>query len=268
MLTLIYARMITVIKMKKLAVYALTALLLVTGIVIQAPNVQAKTKVAASIHKKDLDKLSLTGIDRVMFVAHPDDETIWAGNHIRTHKYLIICITNGNNKKRMKEFKAVMKKTGNSYIMLKYPDKTNGKRDNWNTSRDAVKQDIKTVLDYKQWSMIVTHNPKGEYGHIHHKMTSQMVTEECLHKKLENRLMYFGKYYKKKNIGKIKDSKHLSKKQLKQKNDLFKPYQSQMKVKDHLYHMFPYENWISYKKWHQNKKTSVSNLLEFFCYMA
>ena len=41
-----------------------------------------------------------------------------------------------------------------------------------------------------------------------------------------------------------------------------------MKVKDHLYHMFPYENWISYKKWHQNKKTSVSNLLEFFCYMA
>lgn len=252
------------IKMKKLTVYALTALLLVTGIVVSAPVVQAKTKAAASIHKKDLDKLSLKAVDRVMFVAHPDDETIWAGNHIRTHKYLIICLTNGDNQKRMKEFKAVMKKTGNPYMMLKYPDKTDGKRDNWNSSREAIAQDIKTVLGYKNWNMIVTHNPKGEYGHIHHKMTSKLVTEESLHKKLQDRLMYFGKYYKKKNIKKIKNSKHLSKKQLEQKNDLFEPYQSQMKVKNHLYHMFPYENWISYKVWQQNKKTSVSDLLEFF----
>ena len=162
---------------------------------------------------------------------------------------MIICLTNGDNKERSKEFEAVMKASNNPYLMLKYPDKTNGKRDTWRHSKSPIQIDLKVILGYKKWKQIVTHNPDGEYGHKHHKMTSKIVTNIVLKDKQESNLVYFGKYYKRKHINEIKSSKHLDKQQMKQKNELFKPYASQMKVKKHLYHMFPYENWIPYKQW-------------------
>ena len=53
-------------------------------------------------HKKIIDGLNLKGIDSVMFVAHPDDETIWGGAHLLKKHYLVVCLTNGNNKVREK----------------------------------------------------------------------------------------------------------------------------------------------------------------------
>lgn len=38
----------------------------------------------------------------LMIVAHPDDETIWGGSHLINGNYTVLCITNGNNKKRKK----------------------------------------------------------------------------------------------------------------------------------------------------------------------
>lgn len=86
-------------------------------------------------HKKMIDGLNLKNIDSVMFVAHPDDETIWGGSHLLKKHYLVVCLTNGNNKVRRKEFMNVMKATGSTGVMFNYPDKTNGQRDNWNKSR-------------------------------------------------------------------------------------------------------------------------------------
>ena len=37
-----------------------------------------------------------------------------------------------------KEFKEVMKKTQNTGLILNYPDKTNGKRDNWKSSYQKI----------------------------------------------------------------------------------------------------------------------------------
>lgn len=66
----------------------------------------------------------------LMIVAHPDDETIWGGSHLINGNYTVLCITNGNNKKRKKEFMKVMEKTHSKGIILSFPDKTKGKRDN------------------------------------------------------------------------------------------------------------------------------------------
>lgn len=44
--------------------------------------------------------------------------------------------------------------------------------------------------------MVITHNPLGEYGHIHHRITSQIVSLQASN---EN-LYYFGKYYKRKKV--------------------------------------------------------------------
>lgn len=40
--------------------------------------------------------------ESLMIVAHPDDETIWGGSHLINGNYTVLCITNGNNKKKKK----------------------------------------------------------------------------------------------------------------------------------------------------------------------
>ena len=54
---------------------------------------------------------------------------------------------------------------------------------------------FKTLLTYKKWNQIVTHNALGEYGHIHHKMTHQIVKKNAMNLKLDDQLYYFGKFY-------------------------------------------------------------------------
>lgn len=38
-----------------------------------------------------------------------------------------------------------------------------------------MEADIATVLNYKDWKQVATHNADGEYGHHHHQMTHQLV---------------------------------------------------------------------------------------------
>ena len=38
-------------------------------------------------------------------------------------KYLVVCMTRGNDPVRSAEFKSVMKATGDKYLILSYPDK-------------------------------------------------------------------------------------------------------------------------------------------------
>lgn len=196
-------------------------------------------------HQKQIDALNLKNYNSVMIVAHPDDETIWGGNHLLKSKYLVVCITNGDNKVRRKEFMSVMKATHNKGIMFDYPDKTNGERDNWNKVRTSISNDVHYILSKKKWKSVVTHNPDGEYGHIHHQMTSYIVRKQS--NVDMKQLVYFGKYYKKKNLPKHLD--HISKKDLNQKMKLVKLYGSQYKVMDHLGHMLPHENFVKAKDW-------------------
>lgn len=191
--------------------------------------------------------------ESLMIVAHPDDETIWAGEHLLRGNYTVLCITNGDNKVRKAEFNKVMKKTESKGIILSFPDKTNGQRDNWDSCKKQIKKKIKKIIDSKDWARIVCHNPDGEYGHIHHKMVSEMVTNIVKSENKTDRLMYFGKYTKKKNKYELKDKKHISSKYYKQKLALCSLYSSQSKVMDHLHHMLRYENWIPYSKWDKMK---------------
>ena len=156
-------------------------------------------------HKKMIDGLNLKNIDSVMFVAHPDDETIWGGSHLLKKHYLVVCITNGNNKTRRKEFMNVMKATHNTGVMFNYPDKTNGQRDNWDKARKYIKNDVHYILSKKKWKTVVTHNPDGEYGHIHHKKVSKYVTMILEKEDKTNQLVYFGKYASKKNKAELEN---------------------------------------------------------------
>lgn len=195
---------------------------------------------------KDINHVKLEGISKLMIVAHPDDEMIWGGSHLIDDDYLVVCVTCGSKRNRVIEFKKMIKKTGDRYLMLGYPDKTNGQRDNWASVYEDIYQDLKNIINYKEWDLIVTHNPDGEYNHIHHKMTNSMVTDITDHRKL----YYFGKYYKKGDIP--SDLMQISNKNLTlKKEELIPVYSSQKSVIEGLTHMIPYENWVTYDEWYE-----------------
>ena len=190
-----------------------------------------------------------SNIYKLMIVAHPDDESYWGGAHLLEDDYLVVCITCGTVPIRVTEFKKAMTLTKDDYIMLGYPDLTNGKKDNWDKVYTSIKKDLEDIINIKQWQQIVTHNPNGEYGHIHHKMTSKMVTQ------LSNSevLWYFGRYYSKEKIGQVNNIKKISDETKKLKiNKLIPIYKSQKNAENMFKHMFDYENFVFNKDWNVN----------------
>ena len=196
---------------------------------------------------KDFSKIDLTNVEKLMIVAHPDDELLWGGAHLIEDNYLVVCITCGVVKERVNEFINVMNATNDKYILLGYPDKTNGERDNWDNHRENIKKDLQAIIDLKDWQLIVTHNPDGEYGHIHHKMSSAITTSIVEDK---TKLYYFGRYHSKKNIPNYYNSMTpINDKDLKIKKDNIGLYKSQSFIQTAFDHMFAYEDWENYSQW-------------------
>ena len=162
--------------------------------------------------------------------------------------YVVVCVTCGTSKTRLKEFKRMMNYFEDEYITLGYPDLVEGKKSEWIDEYDLITRDIKNIINLKEWDKIVTHNPDGEYGHIHHKMTNRIVTGLTNDK---SKLYYFNKtystkYYKENNISKTLDDKMCNK-----KRELFdKYYKSQVGLK--VRHLSDYEKVTSYDEWINN----------------
>lgn len=199
------------------------------------------------IISKDFDKIELDNYNKLMIVAHPDDETLWGGAHLLEDNYLVVCITCGPIKDRVNEFISVMNATSDKYILLGYPDKTNGKRDNWETVKDDMIKDLQTIINLKEWDTIVTHNPDGEYGHIHHKMTNNFVTDLAPNK---NNLYYFGHYYPKKTIYEYYETMTpINDAFVKPKKQIIGLYKTQSFIQESFSHMFNFEDWIQANEW-------------------
>ncbi len=207
------------------------------------------------ITKEILDDLKLQEIDKLMIVSHPDDELFWGGAHLLRDDYLVICVTNDYpTDERKKEFLATMKDTGEKCLVLDYPDSRINKGvlkndiDMLTTSKKGLMKDIQTLLTYKKWSEVVTHNPEGEYGKYNHQRVSEFVTEcfQNTNKTLEG-LFYFGKFY----WGEV-PGEQLDEDILKRKIELINSYSPTAKgAIDSFGHMLPYENWIAASQWQE-----------------
>ena len=184
----------------------------------------------------------------LMVVAHPDDDLLFGGTELMKDDYVVVCVTCGTSKTRLKEFKRMMNYFEDEYITLGYPDLVEGKKSEWIDEYDLITRDIKNIINLKEWDKIVTHNPDGEYGHIHHKMTNRIVTGLTDDK---SKLYYFNKtystkYYKENNISKTLDEEMCNK-----KRELFdKYYKSQVGLK--VRHLSDYEKVTSYDEWINN----------------
>lgn len=187
-------------------------------------------------------------VESLMIVAHPDDETLWGSEELLKNKYLVICITCGTNKKREKEIEAALKISKDRLIVLDKPDKVRGKRSDWKHYKKQIEYELKYVIKKKNWNTIVTHNPEGEYGHIHHKITNNIVTK-VYNKEPIGKLKYFGKYFSKKRINQNKNAREIPEDIYDMKIEMIDSYKSQAFIKNRFNQMYKYENLINAEDW-------------------
>lgn len=109
--------------------------------------------------------------NKLMVVAHPDDETVFGGSHLlREKNWTVVCITNGNNKKRTYEFEKAMKVVGADYQIWSY-------RDTYSYHFDSValEKDLRKLIQKQKFKKVVTHGLRGEYGHPQHKVIARIM---------------------------------------------------------------------------------------------
>lgn len=242
--------MIKSVKKQNVKKHILFILLALVVLALLTSGVYWIFRVCKSYYDEDkFNNLDLSKVNKLMIVAHPDDETIWGGGHLIDGGYLVVCITDGYNKTRKNEFDTAVKHLNETNIplILNFPDKTFNKRDNWFGIKGKIEDAVDKCINLKDWELIVTHNKEGEYGHIHHKMTSSIVRSEYKKLDKQNPLYLFGTYHSKKKLPNYEASMTpMSEELYDKKVEVLKDFKSQEKVIDSLFHMMKYENWTKY----------------------
>lgn len=110
-------------------------------------------------------------------VAHPDDETLWAGGTLLSHpewQVYVATLCRGDDKDRAPKFFRILKELGAA-----------GNMGNLDDSPDLFPLDIKEVKQYildllpdVSFDLLITHHPHGEYTrHLRHEETAKAVIQ-------------------------------------------------------------------------------------------
>ena len=110
-----------------------------------------------------------------LIVAHPDDETLWAGGTILCHsswQWFIVCLCRGSDKERAPRFYKALQVLKSEGIMGDLDDGPEQKP----LDEKEVECAILDLLPPKHFDLIISHNPSGEYTrHIRHEEVSKAV---------------------------------------------------------------------------------------------
>ena len=110
-----------------------------------------------------------------MIVAHPDDETLWAGSTIAAKPGTgVLCMTNRSDRVRRTAFHRAMSALGARGAILDIPDRRSEPPTPDDESRMGALVDA--LLGGGRVSEVFTHGPEGEYGHVLHRAVSRIVT--------------------------------------------------------------------------------------------
>ena len=101
-------------------------------------------------------------------VAHPDDETLWAGGLLARYENfdVICCSIPARDPERAIRFFEAVRTLGHYPILLPFAER-----------------DAQTLLghlhhlDLSRYNNVVTHNEEGEYGHLHHQQLHAHICE-------------------------------------------------------------------------------------------
>ena len=111
----------------------------------------------------------------LVIVAHPDDETLWAGGEILLHptwNWFVTTLCRKNDPDRSSRFYKVLKELKAKGIMGDLDDAPN------QTPLDEplIEETILSLLPKIHFNRIITHNPNGEYTrHLRHEEISKAV---------------------------------------------------------------------------------------------
>jgi LmbE family N-acetylglucosaminyl deacetylase len=110
-----------------------------------------------------------------IIVAHPDDETLWAGGTILSHpgwKCFIISLCRGSDKDRAPRFYKAVDALKAEGIMADLDDGP----DQIPLEEGIIKNTIIKLLPFESFDLIISHSPTGEYTkHLRHEETGKAV---------------------------------------------------------------------------------------------
>jgi hypothetical protein len=137
--------------------------------------------------------------DILVIVAHPDDETIWAGGMLLRSKYnkTIICLCRKKDKDRCPKFKEACKIFNANGHISDLDDLEEGYYKKV-SSKDIIKR-ILRITKGKKYDCVFTHGRNGEYNHIRHVEVHNAVMEMLEKGLLSAKKVFFFSYKKRKN---------------------------------------------------------------------
>jgi LmbE family N-acetylglucosaminyl deacetylase len=110
-----------------------------------------------------------------VIVAHPDDETLWAGGTILNHpswNFFIACLCRGADNERAPRYRNALKILKSEGAIGDLDDGPDQKP----LDEKEVESKILELLPPKHFDLIITHNPTGEYTrHKRHEEVSKAV---------------------------------------------------------------------------------------------
>jgi LmbE family N-acetylglucosaminyl deacetylase len=110
-----------------------------------------------------------------VIVAHPDDETLWAGGTILSNpswNCFIVCLCRGNDNDRAPKFFKTLQILGSEGIMGDLDDGPEQKP----VDEIELEHAILKLLPSNHFDLIISHNPNGEYTrHIRHEEIGKAV---------------------------------------------------------------------------------------------
>ena len=110
-----------------------------------------------------------------IIVAHPDDETLWAGGTILSESLwqcFVVCLCRKSDKDRAPKFFKALGILGTDGIMGDLDDGP----EQTPLPDNEVKEAILQLIPYNHFDLIITHNPNGEYTrHLRHEEVSKAV---------------------------------------------------------------------------------------------
>jgi LmbE family N-acetylglucosaminyl deacetylase len=110
-----------------------------------------------------------------IIIAHPDDETLWAGGTILGYpswQWFVVCLCRASDKDRAPRFYKTLKVFNSEGIMGNLDDEPEQKP----LDEKDVEHAILDLLPQKHFDLIISHNPTGEYTrHLRHEEASKAV---------------------------------------------------------------------------------------------
>lgn len=128
------------------------------------------------------DRISPPKSDAIVFAAHPDDEVLFFHLVLEEKKPYVVVLFTGWSIKRFFDFCRVMKHYGCRHRI--YPTISSDATDH-PKRRNKTMKNVTSCLHLGHFQTVFTHNATGEYGHLTHCLTHEIVFKACKELDLE-----------------------------------------------------------------------------------